>query len=68
MGRRDSTDPRSDAQLSRNVEHALKIVGTDGVGPALDFMQSAGVPRSTALRVLCSPQHYRKSERRRGAD
>lgn len=67
MGRRDRSDQRSDAQLSLNVEQALKIVRTDGVGPALDFMQTAGVPRSTALRVLCSPQHFRKNERRRGA-
>lgn len=66
MGRRDSNDPRHDARLSDNVEQALKIVRADGVGPALDFMQSAGVPRPIALRVLCSPQHYRMAERRRG--
>jgi hypothetical protein len=66
MGRRDITDdPRHDAQLSEQVEHALHIVQTDGIGPALDFMQSAGVPRPTALRVLCSPAHFRQGERRR---
>lgn len=66
MGRRDCNDQRNDAHLSENVEQALKIVRTDGVGPALDFMQSAGVPRPTALRVLCSPKHARTGERRRG--
>ncbi|WP_219909718.1 hypothetical protein [Pseudoduganella armeniaca] len=47
------------------MDEALRIATTDGVHPALEYMQLAGVPRQTALRVLCSPALHRQHERRR---
>jgi len=49
---------------SDQIEHALQIVRREGVGPALEYMEVAGVARQTALRVVASPTHSRLGERR----
>jgi len=61
-GRNDARKDRATAQI---VDAGLHICGQHGVNPALDFLEEAGVPRPVALRVLCSPDHFRKRERRR---
>ena len=60
-----NTDPRANAYLAARVDDALKMLRTDGMSPALEFMQLIGVPRSVALRVLCSPAQQRAHDRRR---
>ncbi|THC43192.1 hypothetical protein [Massilia sp. Mn16-1_5] len=59
------SDPRANAYLAARVEDALKMLRTDGMSPALEFMQLVGVPRTVALRVLCSPSQQRTRDRRR---
>lgn len=58
-------DPRANAYLAARVDDALKLLKTDGLSPALEFMQLVGVPRTVALRVLCSPAQQRTRDRRR---
>ena len=58
-------DPRTNAYLVARVDDALKLLKTDGLSPALEFMQLVGVPRTVALRVLCSPAQQRTRDRRR---
>lgn len=65
MADRGTTRSRADATTAARVDDALKIVEEDGIHPALEFMQRAGVPREIALRVLCAPQFHRHGERRR---
>lgn len=65
MAERGKTRARADGFTAARVDEALRIANTDGVHPALEYMQLAGVPRQTALRVLCSPQMHRQRERRR---
>jgi hypothetical protein len=65
MAERGTTRSRADATTAARVEDALKIVREDGIHPALEFMQQAGIPREVALRVLCAPQFHRHGERRR---
>jgi hypothetical protein len=65
MAERGTKRSRADAATAARVEDALKIVEEDGIHPALEFMQRAGVPREIALRVLCAPQFHRHGERRR---
>jgi hypothetical protein len=60
-----TTDPRANAYLAARVDDALKMLQTDGMSPALEFMQLVGVPRMVALRVLCSPAQQRTRDRRR---
>jgi hypothetical protein len=60
-----NTDPRANAYLAARVDDALKMLRTDGMSPALEFMQLFGVPRTVALRVLCSPAQQRMHDRRR---
>lgn len=55
------SDARTDFKTAYFVEQGLKLCTRQGVNPALSFMESAGVPRSVALRVLCSPEHFRKN-------
>lgn len=59
------TDPRTDRTTAGIVDTGLHICSRQGLNPALEFLQQAGVPRPLALRVLCSPEHFRKRERRR---
>ncbi|TWI67324.1 hypothetical protein IP91_01437 [Pseudoduganella lurida] len=64
---RGTTRSRADAAMAARVEDALKIVEADGIHPALEYMEEAGVPRDIALRVLCAPNFHRHGdERRRG--
>ncbi|GGY21443.1 hypothetical protein GCM10007386_57720 [Pseudoduganella dura] len=65
MAERGTKRSRADATTAARVDDALKIVEADGIHPALEFMQKAGVPREIALRVLCAPQFHRNGERRR---
>ncbi|MFC5513576.1 hypothetical protein ACFPOU_20970 [Massilia jejuensis] len=58
-------DPRANAYLAARVDDALRLLKTDGMSPALEFMQLVGVPRTVALRVLCSPTLQRRRDRRR---
>lgn len=53
-------DARTDRTTAYFVEQGLKLCGRQGVHPALLFMEQAGVPGPVALRVLCSPDHFRK--------
>lgn len=55
-------DARSDRTTAYFVDQGLKLCTRHGVHPALLFMEQAGVPRPVALRVLCSPDHFRKAE------
>jgi hypothetical protein len=65
MARSGNSDPRANAYLAARVDDALKMLKTDGMSPALEFMQLVGVPRTVALRVLCSPTQQRSHDRRR---
>jgi hypothetical protein len=60
MAERIGSDARTDFTTAYFVEQGLKLCKRQGVNPALSFMESAGVPRPVALRVLCSPEHFRK--------
>lgn len=64
MSRRPETDQRNDTPTAEQIERALHIARREGVGPALAFMEEAGVSRRVALRVLASPHHIRLQERR----
>ena len=64
MAERGNSRARADDFTAARVDEALHIADTDGVHPALEYMRTAGVPRHTALRVLCSPQLHRPPERR----
>ena len=61
---RDKDDPRVDVRTSMRVDSALRMMGSGGIYPALEFMQLVGVPRSVAWRVLCSPAQRRKLDGR----
>jgi hypothetical protein len=64
MARR-GLEPRTDAHLSDQIDRALQLARTEGIGSALDFMLTIGVPRPVALRVLTSPSLLRRHERRK---
>lgn len=65
MLKRENVDSRSDTYTAARVDDALRILRTDGMYAALEFMQLVGVPKGVTRRVLCSPFHYRKQDRRR---
>lgn len=65
MNEHDNKDARTDQDTARLVDCGLACCSRHGIDPALEFMQQAGVPRAVALRVLCSPQHFRQRDRRR---
>lgn len=65
MAEPGKSDARTDLTTAKSVEEGLKRCTHDGVHPALVFMEQAGVPRSVALRVLCSPEYFRKQDRGR---
>lgn len=58
-------DVRTDFVTASRVDEGLKLSARYGLHPALLFMEQMGVPRPVALRVLCSPDHYRQRDRRR---
>lgn len=62
MDARKEHDVRTDVMTAQSVEEGLRRCRRDGVHPALLFMEQAGVPRSVALRVLCSPAYFRKQD------
>lgn len=59
------TDPRANPATAAHVDEALRLWRTDGVYPAFEFMQLVGVPKTVAMRLLCSPGQHRKTDRRR---
>jgi hypothetical protein len=59
-----SNDARTDFVTAGRVDEGLKLSAHYGIHPALLFMEQMGVPRTVALRVLCSPDHYRQRDRR----
>ncbi|MEH6434751.1 hypothetical protein [Massilia sp. DD77] len=65
MAEHSSNDARIDRATAQQVDAGLRICSQHGLDPALHFLEQAGVPRLVALRVLCSPDHFRKRERRR---
>lgn len=65
MAEQSRTDARTDAITAGQVDEGLKLCERYGIHPALLFMEQVGVPRQVALRVLCSPQHFRQRDRRR---
>lgn len=64
MGQQSSNEVRTDLVTASHVEQGLALSMQQGVNPALQFMEQRGVPRPVALRVLCSPEHFRKRDRR----
>ena len=44
------------------IDTGVALASADGVGPALDYMASQGVPLATALRVLTGPRYHRRPE------
>lgn len=56
---------RTDFSTADKVSEGLKVCIQHGVHPAIVYMENAGVPRHIALRVLCSPEHFRSSDHRR---
>lgn len=67
MVEQNRNDVRTDMVTATQVEAGLAMCVHHGIHPALQFMEQAGVPRAVALRVLCSPRHYRQHDRRSGA-
>lgn len=65
MAEQSRNDARNDLVTARQVDEGLKLCARYGVHPALLFMEQVGVPRQVALRVLCSPEHFRQRDRRR---
>lgn len=65
MAEQTRNDARTDVVTANQVDEGLKLCARYGVHPALLFMEQVGVPRTVALRVLCSPEHYRQRDRRR---
>ena len=65
MAEQRRNDARTDVQMARQVDEGLKLCARYGLHPALLFMEQVGIPRQVALRVLCSPQHFRQRDRRR---
>ena len=65
MAEQSRDDARTDVTTANFVEEGLKLCNRYGLHPALLFMEEVGVPQPVALRVLCSPNHYRKQDRRR---
>lgn len=67
MAELSRSDARTDQRTALHVDEALNLCARQGIDPALLLMERAGVPRSVALRVLCSPDYFRKQDRRRSA-
>jgi len=63
----DRNDVRKDRLTAARVDAGLHICSEQGLHPALQYLEQAGVPRPVALRVLCSPDHFRQRERRKSA-
>ena len=59
------SDVRSNVVMAGQVDEGLKLCARYGLHPALLFMEQVGVPRAVALRVLCSPNHFRQRDRRK---
>lgn len=65
MTERNNNDLRADLATAARVDQGLHIYFRHGLHPALEFFEQAGVPRSVALRALCSPDHFRQRDRRK---
>lgn len=51
---------RLDTHIAHEVDTALLIAATDGIGRALDYMKQHGVEHDIAVRVLAAPHLHRK--------
>ena len=65
MVEQSRNDARTDVVTAGWVDEGLKLCACYGIHPALLFMEQVGIPRTVALRVLCSPHHFRQRDRRR---
>ncbi len=65
MVEQSTKDARTDVTTASFVDEGVMLCRRYGLHPALQFMEKVGVPRAIALRVLCSPDHYRQRDRRR---
>ncbi|MFC0251874.1 hypothetical protein ACFFJK_08240 [Massilia consociata] len=65
MAEQGNNDARRDVATANYVDEGVKLCRRYGLHPALLFMEQVGVPRPVALRVLCSPSHFRQHDRRR---
>lgn len=65
MVSQSKNDIRIDTETARQVDAGIRLCSEQGLHPALQFLEEGGVPRSVALRVLASPDHFRQQERRR---
>lgn len=64
MPRQSTKDPRRNTSMAKYIDEALQLVNYEGMGQALTFMETVGVPRQVAVRVLGSPVYSRSKERR----
>lgn len=67
MAEQSEKDARTDLITADKVSEGIEVCTQHGVHPALVHMEDAGVPRHVALRVLCSPRHFRTRDRRRAS-
>ena len=51
---------RMDAHSAHEVDTALSIAASDGIGRALDYMEQHGVAHDVAVRVLAAPHLHRR--------
>ena len=65
MLKQKTADLRVDKHMAARVDDALRILRLNGMHAALEFMQLMRVPQCVTRRVLCSPLHQRKQDRRR---
>ncbi|MYM30338.1 hypothetical protein GTP58_18565 [Duganella sp. CY15W] len=56
-------DRRHDGPVE-TIDAAVVLASVDGVGPALDYMSTNGIPHATALRVLAGPRYHRQPDMR----
>lgn len=55
----DQPERRHDGPVE-TIDAAVVLASVDGVGPALEYMATQGVPQATALRVLTGPRYHRR--------
>ncbi|MGH8855391.1 MAG: hypothetical protein ACREWI_14070 [Telluria sp.] len=65
MVEHDLNDARRDLKTANVVDQGVKLCQRLGLRPAMLFMEQMGVPRTVALRVLCTPSYLRQQDRRR---
>lgn len=56
----NGADQRRDVHRARRIEQALEVARLEGLGPAIEFIEQAGIPLPDALRVFTVPRFRRK--------